>query len=160
MPRHPSIVLNTKEKEIVSSNIGLAYRFAKKYFKSSHYEDILSECFVALCYAAKRWDNVRPFSTYAWRKMLSRCCRVLEKVDNTASLLDDPGIAYTASNIIDFTSVLQQDKDGNLLIKKYLNGNTTEDLSKEIGCTQSGVRNRIRKSIKRIREQNEWRDFF
>lgn len=60
-------MLNATQQELVASNTGLVNGVLKKLMWHQDYEDLRSEGYLGLCYAAERWDPDQgiAFSTYA-----------------------------------------------------------------------------------------------
>lgn len=150
MRRRP---LNKREREIVESNIGLCYKFASR-FTLNRRDQILSECFVALCYAAQQWDGIRPLSTFVWRKFRARAGQLFRREKKLLPLMVD--VPYTENPHLDDVDevefLLRHERDRELLRLRYMEGRTLKEVGNVYRQTKESARIRIDAALRRVRK--------
>jgi len=145
--------------ELIEKNMGLVISIVKSFNPKNDTEekDLIDAGRIGLWKALKDFDKTKGFklSTYAWKPIRHHIIREIKKVKKDISINDvTPPFIFQGERVWEcYTSGITEEEKQ--LIELRIQGYKLREMSEVLGQSQSSVKNKFYKLIRKLREANE-----
>lgn len=144
-----------EENQKIMSCVSVKY---KRYMDKDTLE---SNKRLAMLMSLQRFDGKKSnFKTFLWngfrQQLLSSVRKNVKynkkKVIYSGHCANYPKCVKSAEGLIDLVDTINSINNGNILIERYVNNESTEELAKKYGVTKAAIFNRIKNAKKELKD--------